>query len=153
MKARIVFATALAALMTGVAALPSAASKQDQQLVIGARFDLNTGTGTFAACCVVNDSGTAQVAITSFTPMNNDTASFEATNTFNGTNGSFTIALRGTTGPLSSQRHIAHGEWRVVSGSGGYASLKGHGRTTAVTDETTGALTAIDTGDGTGTDD
>jgi hypothetical protein len=48
-------------------------------------------------------------------------------NTFVGSKGSFTLKLRGVTGPLGSPVHIATADWAVVSGTGAYADLAGGG--------------------------
>jgi hypothetical protein len=144
----------LALLAVGIVAattVPLAASAdRDEELVIGVRVDFVSSShadGTFDACCAVNDSGRAQADVTSFTPKRNDLAEFEAIETFTGAEGTFRLALRGTTGPLSSPRHIARGRWRVIDGTGAYADLEGRGRFTAVTNQTTGALTAINKGE------
>jgi hypothetical protein len=86
--------------------------------------------------------------VTSFTVKDHDTAEFEAIETFAGSKGTYRLALRGTTGPLSSPNHVARGRWLVIDGTGAYADLKGRGRFTAVTNQATGALTAINTGRG-----
>jgi hypothetical protein len=137
--------------ITSVATGSTASNDRDHRLMIGVRVDFTSAThaeGTFTACCVVNDSGAAQADVTSFVPGGNNTATFEATETFVGANGTFVLALRGTTGPLDSPRHIARGRWRVVGGTGAYAGLRGSGGFTAVTDQITGALTAINKGVG-----
>src|SRR5688572_633797 len=97
----------LALLAAGVVAattVPLAASAdRDEELVIGVRVDFVSSShaeGTFAACCAVNDSGTAQADVTSFTVKRNDMGEFEAIETFAGSKGTFRLALRGTTGPL-----------------------------------------------------
>ena len=100
----------------------------------------------------VTDSGAASADVTSFVPKGSE-ARFEATNTFVGSKGSFTIKLRGVTGPLGSPVHVARARWSVVSGAGAYKDLEGGGRLKAVTDQNTGALTAIDTGKVSGADD
>jgi hypothetical protein len=145
----------LALLAAGIAAattVPLAASAhRDEKLVIGVRVDFVSDThaeGTFAACCAVNDSGDAQADVTSFTVKRNDIAEFEAIETFAGSQGTFRLALRGTTGPLGSPNHVARGRWRVIDGTGAYANLEGDGRFTAVTNQATGALTAINAGRG-----
>ena len=145
----------LALLAAGIVAattVPLAASAdRDEELVIGVRVDFVSSShadGTFVACCAVNDSGAAQADVTSFTPRRNDRAEFEAVETFNGSKGTFRLALRGTTGPLSSPRHIARGRWRVIDGTGAYSDLEGHGRFTAASDQRTGELTAINKGEG-----
>jgi hypothetical protein len=116
---------------------------------IGVRLDFSSSTqadGSFAVCCTVTDSGPAHAEVTSYVEEG-DHARFEATNTFTGERGSFTILLRGTTGPSGSPVHVARGRWRVTEGSGSYAELEGKGRFTAVTNQATGALTAIDEGE------
>jgi hypothetical protein len=143
----------LALLAAGIAAattVPLAASAdRDEKLVIGVRVDFVSPThaeGTFAACCAVNDSGRAQADVTPGT-VRNDILEFEAIETFAGSQGTFRLALRGTTGPLSSPNHLARGRWRVIDGTGAYADLEGRGRFTAVTNQA-GELTAINTGRG-----
>jgi hypothetical protein len=146
---------ALVALATVAITVPLALASRgnDSRLVIGVRLNFDSPThaaGTFAACCAVNDDGTAEAQILSFQPKQGNEATFEATNTFAGQNGSFIIRLRGVTGPLDSDRHIAHGRWSVIDGSGAYAGLRGEGQLTAVTDETNGFLTGVDEGEGHG---
>lgn len=143
----------LALLVAGIAAattVPLAASAdRDEELVIGVRVDFVSSShadGTFAACCAVNDSGTAQADVTSFTARGN-VGEFTAIETFTGSKGRFRLALRGTTGPLTSSNHIARGRWRVLDGTGAYADLEGRGKFTAVTNQVNGALTAINKGE------
>jgi hypothetical protein len=147
---------ALLAAAVVVAVVPlTASADRDHPLTIGVRLDFTTATeatGTFAACCEVNDAGAASAEVTSFIEHGNR-ARFEATNTFDGSKGSFTTLLRGTTGPLGSDRHIARGHWRVIGGTGAYENLEGQGKLTAVTDQTTGALTGIEDGQGHGAED
>lgn len=140
----------VAVIATTAAAATGSGGGSDHRLVIGVRVDFTGPThaeGTFNACCAVNDSGRAQADVTSFVPHGN-TATFEATETFSGSEGTFVAELRGRTGPLDSPRHIARGRWRVVSGTGAYEDLRGHGVFTAVTNQSTGALTAVNDGSG-----
>lgn len=151
MKNRILLTVALGLAACATLAIPLAASgEKSNQLVIGARFSLATGTGTFSACCAVNDSGSASLEITSFEVHGNEGV-FEATNTFDGADGSFTIAIRGTTGPLTidgvdNPRHIARGKWRITSATGDYVGLRGQGALTAMSDFAADTLTAVDDG-------
>lgn len=153
-KKRTVIVCLLAVVVAAFSIVPLAASaERDQRLVMGIRVDFTSATqavGTFAACCAVNDSGSAQVNVTSFTPKANNTASFEATETLAGSKGDITLALRGTTGPLDSPIHIARGKWKVIGGTGAYVDLRGRGTFTAVTNQATGALTAVNQGKGRG---
>jgi hypothetical protein len=147
---RIMLAFVVAALAAATLVPLAASSRGDDELVIGIRLDFVSSShaeGTFAACCSVTDSGTAQADVTSFTPMRRDLAEFEAIETFRGANGMFRVGLRGTTGPLSSPIHVARGRWRVLDGTGAYAELEGRGRFTATTNQVTGALTAINNGE------
>ncbi|MGH3012245.1 MAG: DUF3224 domain-containing protein [Gaiellaceae bacterium] len=149
-KRRMTVVCLLACAVAAFSIVPLAASgDRGRELVAGVRLDFTSSThaeGTFAACCAITDSGTAQADVTSFTPQPNNRASFEATETLSGSKGTIILALRGTTGPLDSAVHAARGRWKVVGGTGEYEALRGHGTFTAATDQTTGALTAINEG-------
>jgi hypothetical protein len=155
MNKRLVLTAVLAVVVAGLVVPLAASNGQDRRVTIGVRLDFTSSThavGSFAACCAVTDSGAASADVTSFVPKGNE-ARFEATNTFVGSKGSFTIKLRGVTGPLGSPVHVARGRWTVIGGTGAYEDLEGKGRFKAVTDQNTGALTAIDTGHVWGADD
>jgi hypothetical protein len=139
------------ALVAVAVPLATASPANDSRLVIGVKLTFDSSThaaGSFAACCAVNDAGSAQANILSFTPIAGDQASFKAINAFSGEGGTFEILLEGVTGPLSSPRHIARAHWTVISGTGAYTTLHGDGRLTAVTDDTNGSLAAIADGEG-----
>lgn len=156
MRKRLIPIAIAATVAAGLAAVPLTASAgDDSRVTIGVRLDFTSSTeatGTFAACCAIDDAGTAKAKILSFTPRGSR-AQFEATNTFEGAKGSFTILLQGSTGPLDRRRHVAHARWRAIDGSGAYEDIRAHGRLTAVTDQDTGALTAIDVGQARGVED
>ena len=147
---------AAAAVAVAGSFVPVAASRGGaERAAIGVRLNFTTDThadGTFAVCCAITDSGAASADVTSFEPRGSD-AQFVATNEFVGSKGSFTLELRGVTGPLGSPVHTATGHWHVVSGTGAYENLEGKGRLTAVTDQNTGALTGLDTGKVSGAED
>jgi hypothetical protein len=135
------------ALVAVTVPLARASEANDNRLVIGIQLTFDSSKharGSFAACCVVNHHGGAEATIQS---LNETTGLFEATNTYTGANGTFTIQLKGVTGPLSSPRHIARAHWTVTSGTGAYATLHGKGRLTAVTDGTNGSLTGVADGE------
>ena len=149
MKKRLIAAVALM-LVAAAVLVPLAASHGDSggQINLGVRLDFTSeteATGTFAACCAFTDSGQASAVVTSFVPQGNH-ARFEARNVFVGSDGTFTLRLRGVTGPLGSAVHVARARWDVIAGTGVYSGMRGQGRLKAVTDQNTGALTAIDTG-------
>jgi hypothetical protein len=150
MRTRISLIATLITLALAAVTVPlaTASGDSDNRLVIGIKltFDSSThATGSFAACCAVNDHGSAEANILSFKPTG-DEASFKATNTYTGANGTFKILLTGVTGPLSSQIHIARAHWTVTSGTGAYTTLHGGGRLTAVTDDTNGSLAGVANG-------
>jgi hypothetical protein len=149
-KRRIALLCLLVSAVAAFTIVPLAASAdRDREVVMGVRVDFTSSThaeGTFAVCCAVTDSGSAQADVTSFTPQSNNRARFEATETLAGSEGTIVLALRGTTGPLDSDVHVARGRWEVVGGTGAYAGLKGRGAFTAATDQLTGALTAVNEG-------
>jgi hypothetical protein len=146
MKKRLLLAVSLV-LAVGALVVPLASSHDSGRITIGVRlnFAQPEAAGTFAACCAFTDSGTATAEITRYDPEG-DHFRFEATNTFVGSDGSFTLRLRGVTGPAESEVHVARARWVVVGGTGAYAGMEGRGTLTAVTDQTTGELTAIDKG-------
>ena len=150
----LVMAAAVVAVAGSV--VPVAASRGgDERTAIGVRLNFTSdrhAEGTFAVCCAITDSGAASAEVTSFEPQGSN-ARFAATNAFVGSKGSFTLELRGVTGPLGSPVHIATGHWEVVRGTGAYENLEGDGRLTAVTDQDTGALTGVDTGTVSGAED
>jgi hypothetical protein len=156
MTAKRLLLMAAAIVAVGGISVPVAVSGGgDKRTAIGVRLNFTSDThadGTFAVCCAITDSGVASADVTSFEPRRTD-ARFEATNAFVGSKGSFTLKLRGVTGPLDSSVHIATGHWHVVGGTGAYENLEGEGRLTATTDQNTGALTGIDTGKLSGAED
>jgi hypothetical protein len=156
MTRKLRLAAPLTAAAATVALVPLAASADrgprshhHGNVAIGVRLDFSSATqaaGTFSACCAIDDSGAAHAEVTSYVPGSGNRARFEAINSFSGEKGTFRIRLRGTTGPLDGANHVARARWRVIDGTGAYARLEGGGVLTALTDQDTGALTAIDVG-------
>jgi len=150
MKRKLLLA-AIALVASAAVAVPLTAFAGDaHRLVIGVRYEVHpgtplTGTGTWAACCAINDSGTTS-AVVNVTGTTGDYAMIEGTHTFESALGSFTDHYRGTLGPLSSPRQIAAGHWEIVAGTGAYASARGDGSFTVVVDGTTGLATGVHEG-------
>lgn len=101
MKKRLILLS-LAVLAAATVVVPLAASGGERnKLVIGVRVTFTSPThasGTFASCCAVNDKGAAEADVTSFTAKKNDTATFEATETFVGSNGTFAVPCAASPG-------------------------------------------------------
>ena len=119
-----------------IAAPLGASREQEGPLVNAIRVQLTgptAGTGEFAACCAVNDSGAVEVVFADADP-----GEFEATRTFVGVNGcTYTDRIRGKFGPADSLRQIVRGRWTILSGAGTCAGLQGGGRFIGVLDLTT----------------
>lgn len=143
---KIIIALLGAAIVAATTVPLAASADRDEELVIGVRLSFATGTGTFAACCAVEDAGRASVSVT-LLGVKGNRREFEAVETFVGAQGTFRLALHGTSGPLSSAVHVARGTWRVIDGTRAYDDLEARGRFTAVTDTNTGDLTAINKGE------
>jgi hypothetical protein len=143
---RIILALFVVAIAAATSVPLAASADRDEELVIGVRLSFVSGQGTFAACCAVNDAGSASVTVTPGATRRNR-LEFEAIETFVGSHGTLRLALRGTSGPLDSAIHIARGSWRVIGGTGAYDDLEARGRFTAVTNTNTGDLTAINKGE------
>ena len=131
---RITLLVVLAAAAAFAVAAPLGASgEQEGRLVNAIRVQLTptgTGTGEFAACCAVDDSGTVEVVFADADP-----GEFDATRTFVGTNGcTYVDRIRGKFGPEDSVRQIIRGHWRIVGGSGTCAGIRGGGTFVGVLD-------------------
>jgi hypothetical protein len=133
-------ALVLTVLVGGLLALPLTASADDEKRVVaGAELHLtgpNSASGTFSAALAVSDSGTTGATFT-VTPSKDDEGVLDGNEVFNGTLGSFTIHFHGTAFPLSSPRQVGEGMWRVMSGTGVYADLRGRGSFLVVADAVT----------------
>ena len=151
MRKKLLFATLLLTVVAAFVAMPLAASADpDSRVVIGVQYNLNpgpplSGVGTWSACCGINDSG-ATHAVVYVTSVKNDYARITGTHTFESATGTFTDQYTGTLGPLSSPRQIAEGHWRIISGTGAYANIRGEGTFLDAVDGTTGVATGIHDG-------
>jgi hypothetical protein len=151
MRKRLTLATVLLAVVAAFAAIPLAASGDNEsRVVIGVRYNLNlgpplSGVGTWTACCGINDTGTTH-AVVYVTSVKDGFARITGTHTFESAKGTFTDRYIGTLGPLSSPRQIAEGRWWFISGTGAYANISGAGTFLDTVDGTTGLATGIHDG-------
>ena len=126
----------LAALAVLAAAGPLGASSKEQgRLVNAIRVQLTgptSGVGEFSACCAVNDSGTVEVAFRDAAP-----GRFDANRTFVGVNGcTYSDRIRGKFEPTDGPRAIVQGHWKILTGAGTCADLRGGGKFIGVLDLT-----------------
>lgn len=146
---RIGLVAAIAALL---AAGPGRASADGgKRVVIAERnlivtFDPATGTGyqtgSFHAAGAISDSGAAEAAFT-VTPIHGGRAILKGDHVLTSSVGTIVVRSRVTLTPYPAPRVVAEGAWRIVSATGGYAGLQGHGRTLAVGDFTTATATIM----------
>lgn len=150
-KARLAAAGLLAGVAAAVLVIPLGASAHPEtQLTIAVRYTLTsptTATGTFSACCDIDDSGTTTASIT-ITRVEDDVVFFECEHNFFGTLGSFHDVCKGegTLHPAGSSRQLVMGHFEFVAGTGAYAGIKGHGKFELVLDGTNGTATGIHEG-------
>ena len=130
---------ALAASVLVAAAPLGASGEQRERLVNAIRVELAgpaRAEGEFAACCAVNDSGTVEVVFADAKP-----GEFDATRTFTGMSGcTYTDRIRGTFGPAESLRQVVRGHWKILTGAGTCADLRGGGKFIGVLDLTTSTV-------------
>ena len=117
--------------------------------MIGVRVNFVSSShadGTFAACCAVNDNGAAQADVTAYT-VKGDRRHFRGDRDVRRLEGH--VQARAARHHRSAEQPPPHRArpLAVLDGTGEYAQLSGEGQFTALTDETDGALTAINNGE------
>ena len=133
-----------AAALAAAIALPvvAIAAQGEEKLTIGSQQTLtgpSSSAGTFAAVGGIDDSGTVTSTF-SLAPINQNSARLTGTQTFVGSMGSFQTTFTGRARPASGVRQAAKGTFEIVSGTGAYAGIRGHGTFVVVGDFTTGRV-------------
>ena len=100
----------------------------------------DTTAGTFVVSGAVADSGAAEVRDLTITPGSADSGRLSGTETYNGQQGTIVTRFQGVAFPLSSPHGVGIGQFEIVSGTGAYAGLGGHGTFEIVVDKTTNQL-------------
>jgi hypothetical protein len=144
--AYVVFALALLAAVT----MPIAASSDSaQRLYLGMNLHFtgpDTSAGTFVASGAVVDSGTVTVEQLAIAPIGNrDQGTLSGLETYAGQQGTIVTRFEGNAFPLSSPHEVGLGHFEVVSGTGAYVRLSGHGTFQIVVDATTNQLIGTET--------
>jgi hypothetical protein len=149
----------LALLLAALAAVPVIApawrgdddrGRRGGKLLIG--FELRftgptTTAGTFHASGFVDDSGESTVSDLALEPFGNrDRARLSGVQTFTSDNGTIVTKFRGVAHDISQQHQYGLGRFRIVSGTGDYAGLKGRGRFTIVVDVAANRLIGTEKG-------
>jgi hypothetical protein len=138
-------AAALAALF---AAVPLAANGHAaKRIVITERNTATSATtqvGTFVAAGAVNDAGSVTATFSVVPSSHPGVGLLTGTHVLTGSSGTITVETRAKVIPFpppTPPRALATGKWRVVSGTGSYAGLRGGGKIAATADFTNGEIT------------
>ena len=121
----------------------AASGDPTQRLYLGMNLHLtgpNTSAGAFVASGAVADSGTADVRDLTITPGAAGTGRLSGTETYSGQQGTIVTRFQGEAFPLSSPHEVGIGRFDIVSGTGAYAGVSGHGTFEIVVDATTNQL-------------
>lgn len=143
----------LALVIGAVAAVPVVALAWhggDRDLRFG--FDLHVTpttppAGTFVASGAVDDAGTSEVTALSVVPFGRgDRGRLTGTQTFTGAHGKIVTRFRGIARDLDEPHQVGEGRFEVISGTGEYGDLRGHGRFFIVVDFSTGHFIGTEEG-------
>ena len=142
---------AVAGAVAAAIAIPvGARGEAANQLYLGTNLHFTsptTSAGTFVASGAVADSGTVTVDHLALVPTGkSDSAELSGTETFTSATGSIVTRFAGIAYPLSSPHQVGKGEFRIVSGSGAYANLRGHGVFLIVVDPISNELVGTEEG-------
>lgn len=140
-KTTLVVAACVAALIA--VPMVALAARGGQALTIATHLTISgpsSADGTFAAVGDIDDSGTVSTTFALAPQGNQDAAALSGTQSFTGSLGTFETTFSGLAAPASGVRQVARGTFEIVSGTGAYAGIRGHGTFTVVGDFTTGQV-------------
>ena len=120
-----------------------------QRLYLGMNLHftgLDSSAGTFVVSGAVADSGNVEVQHLSIVPFGNgDQGRLSGLETYTGQSGTIVTRFDGTAFPLSSPRQVGLGQFEIISGTGAYAGLTGHGTFQIVVDAASNQLIGTET--------
>ena len=128
-----------------LALAPPSSASTSQAVTITSQIDLNTDppTGTWTATGAITDSGT----LTESVPIFVGNGQLHIERVLTGQHGTITVRIQSTVTGVVDDTATFTGYWVVVSGTGAYADLHGHGLRTATVDLNTAIVTETLTGD------
>jgi hypothetical protein len=140
----------LALALLAAVIMPIAASGDSaQRLYLGMNLHFtgpDTTAGTFVVSGAVADSGTAQVQHITIVPIgNSDEGRLSGLETYTGQSGTIVTRFDGITFPLSSPHAVGLGVFEIISATGAYAGLTGHGTFQIVVDAASNQLIGTET--------
>ena len=124
------------------------AADAQRRVMISERMQLTSPTtqaGTWVGAGAVNDAGSATATFT-VVPHGDDVGLLTGTHVLTGSTGTITIETTAFVRPFpppTPPRVMAEGTWKVASGTGAYADLKGRGKIYATGDFATGEITIV----------
>jgi hypothetical protein len=140
----------LAGFAAAVPVVAPASRDHDAKLVVG--FELrftgpSTTAGTFHASGAVKDAGVSNVTNLMVQPIGKrDKARLSGRQTFEGAAGTIVTEFKGVAHDISQAHQYGIGRFRIVSGTGAYADLKGKGRFTIAVDTAANRLIGTEKG-------
>jgi hypothetical protein len=106
----------------------------------------DTSAGTFVASGAVADSGTVAVENLTISAIGkSDQGDLSGVETYTGQLGTIVTRFEGRAFPLSSPHEVGLGRFDVVSGTGAYEGISGHGVFEIVVDATSNQLIGTET--------
>ena len=135
----------LALALLAAVIMPTAASGDSaHRLYLGMNLQLTgpaTSAGTFVVSGAVADSGTVEVQHLTITPIgHSDHGALSGIETYTGQLGTIVTRFDGIAFPLSSPHQVGLGHFEIVSGTGAYVGLTGHGTFEIVVDAASNQL-------------
>ena len=135
----------LAAVVTPIAASGNSA----QRLYLGMNLHFtgpDTSAGTFVVSGALADSGTVTVEHIAIVPnADGDQGRLSGLETYTGQSGTIVTRFDGVAFPLSSPHQVGLGQFQIISGTGAYADLTGHGTFQIVVDAASNQLIGTET--------
>ena len=135
----------LAAVVTPIAASGNSA----QPLYLGMNLHFtgpDTSAGTFVVSGALADSGNVTVEHIAIVPnADGDQGRLSGLETYTGQSGTIVTRFDGIAFPLSSPHQVGLGQFQIISGTGAYAGLTGHGTFQIVVDAASNQLIGTET--------
>ena len=144
-----VYAVLALALLAAVIMPIAASGDSAQRLYLGMNLHFtgpDTTAGTFVASGAVNDSGTADVQHITIVPIDNsDQGRLSGLETYTGESGTIVTRFEGIAFPLAGPHSVGLGQFEIISGTGAYAGLTGHGTFQIIVDAASNQLIGTET--------
>ena len=146
---RIAYVVLAIALLAAVLTPAGASGGSGQLLYLGMNLHFtgpDTTAGTFVVSGAIADAGTVAVQHIAIVPIGtSDEGRLSGMETYTGQLGTIVTRFDGIAFPLSSRHEVGLGHFVIVSGTGAYAGLTGHGVFQIVVDAISNQLIGTET--------